>query len=181
MCVRSRAPCHASAVPFPPGAPSAAVRLSAAAQVAASSSPSPTASLGSSSSRWDGWARSAGWPCGRGARILEGGGVFYGRRRAAQRRFAGCLEAAQQVVERRDMSLSGQWRVGLCAGCTATWFQVAPLPCALTVRDSVCTFHIRVVYYVCNELPRPPQNYPAPKRPISEMFIMFINYLIEWS
>ena len=153
------------------------MRLSAAAQVAAGSSLSPTASLDSSSSRRGGWAGSAGWPCGRGARIFEGGGVVYGRRRAAQRRFAGCLEATQRVVERRDMGLSGEWRLGICPYCIATWFQVAPLPCAPTVSDAVRTFRIRVVCNVCNELPSPPQSYHEHKRYGFEVYGPLANYL----
>jgi hypothetical protein len=90
---------------------SATVRLSVVAQVAASSSPSPTASMGTSSSRRGGWAGSAGWPHGRGAHKFDAGGVVYGCGRAAQRRSAAGLEAAQQAVERRDMTPSGQLRV----------------------------------------------------------------------
>jgi hypothetical protein len=167
MCVRPIAPCHASAVPFPPCVPSAAVRLSAAAQVAAGSSPSPTASMGTSSSRQGGWVGSTDWHRGRGAHRFEGGEVVYGRRRAARRRFAACLEAAHQVVQRRDTALSDQWRVELCPGYAAIWFQVMPLPGTRTVSDSVCTYHFRVVCNVFNELWSPPQSCHGPRRPIS--------------
>ena len=126
-------------MPFPPCAPSAAVRLSAAAQVAEVISPSPTASMGSSSSGRGGWPELAGWHRGQEDHRFDAHDVVYACQWGSQRRFCACLEDVQRMIERRDMAVSGPQQPRLYAGFTLGWFGAQWLPSARMLSDAVPT------------------------------------------